>query len=158
MELVGIAAPAPACPACGRRGQGVPAETVRNLVRAEAWDRLPRGEAPSEWWLCPSPSCAVVYFRRANGSGGEAESVFSRSDVRVPVWFKDPGSDVPLCYCAGLTRAEVKEAVAKGCRTIGEIRETTGKTRQGHCRTENPSGRCCHPVLQEVVQSTAKSG
>lgn len=73
-------------------------------------------------------------------------------DVKVPIWFKDERGDVPVCYCANLTRDEIRRAVALGCTSIGEIRAVTGKTQTGQCRRKSPSGTCCHQAVQQVIQ------
>jgi bacterioferritin-associated ferredoxin len=141
------------CPLCGRRGQSVPPEAVQNLVRPEAKSRLPGGilSVPT-WWLCPNPTCDAVYFSTPHWGAAGAPPLFRRPDLQVPVWLKEPGEDVPLCYCSGLTRGEVREAVAAGCRTIEEIRARTGRTTEGNCLKENPSGHCCHAVLREEIR------
>lgn len=44
--------------------------------------------------LEPAPDCPVVYFN-------EEGQTFSIKQVKVPVFQKEKGLDVPVCYCFG---------------------------------------------------------
>lgn len=137
-----------ACPRCGSVGSSVPAITVRSLVKASEKGKV---AADGRYLLCLNPECEVVYFQPGEGQ------VFTAAEVRVPVWFKDEGPDVPLCYCAGVTRGEIRRAVEEGCLpTLEAIRERTGAGKGGRCPVENPSGRCCHSALADFLAGLVK--
>ncbi len=56
-----------------------------------------------------------------------------------------------ICYCAGITRDEIRQAVMMGARREEEVRLITGKTQQGHCREEHPRGICCKEEFQREI-------
>ncbi|MDI3281457.1 MAG: (2Fe-2S)-binding protein [Bacillota bacterium] len=135
-----------ACPRCGSAGSAVPAITVRSLVKAPEEEKV---AAAGGYLLCLNPACEVVYFQPGGGR------LFTAAGV--PVWFKDEGPDVPLCYCAGVTRGEIRRAVEEGCPpTLEAVRERTGAGKGGRCLVENPSGRCCHGALADFLAGLVK--
>ncbi|HBT47709.1 MAG TPA: hypothetical protein DEA73_07535 [Peptococcaceae bacterium] len=72
------------------------------------------------YFLCPTPSCDVVYYSPSGRS-------FSRDEVKVAVWLKEEGPDVPLCYCRGVTRRQILQALERGCPpTPAAVMEFTG--------------------------------
>lgn len=133
--------PCEACPACGYAGQRVGNVTVRSMVLEDRAGEV--GE--QDYRLCPNPTCEVVYFQHGR--------VFLKSDLRVRVWFKETEEPLPICYCSNLTREQIVRAVEAGNTTIDAVRKVTGATTTGKCLTKNPTGRCCHKVFQEVIDS-----
>jgi len=93
--------------------------------------------AHSEFSLCPSNSCEAVYF----ADGG---IVLEQKDIRVPVYWKDPGIDVPLCYCFSHTRRSIAEQVA-ATGASSAFAAVSAAVRAGECACDvkNPSGTCC---------------
>jgi len=51
--------------------------------------------------FCPNTDCDVVYFDAAG-------SLYTRTDVRVPVWQKEPFGERMVCYCFGETEADIR--------------------------------------------------
>jgi len=45
----------------------------------------------------------------------------------VPFWFKDPGLDVPICYCSNLTRRDIVQAVKNGIKQFPKYKIIPGK-------------------------------
>ena len=56
-----------------------------------------------------------------------------------------------ICYCAGITRDEIRQAVMMGARKEEEVRLITGKTLQGHCREKHPRGICCKEEFHREI-------
>lgn len=131
------------CPRCGKKGRKVGVSTARSLLGANHSSRLVDGQ----YYLCLTPSCDVAYY---NNDAGQA---LQKQLLSSPVWFKEPGDDVPICYCSSLSRKRILEAVEAGYLTIAEIRAHTGATRTGECAKTNPTGKCCHKVFQQVIDS-----
>lgn len=102
-----------------------------------------------DYYLCPTPTCEVVYFAPATGQ------VFAKGDLRVRVWFKETEEPLPICYCSNLTKQQIVQAVRTGHKTIDAVRQATGALITGRCLTENPTGRCCHKVFQQTIDETA---
>lgn len=93
--------------------------------------------AHSSYHYCASEACPLVYY-------GPDGVEIQRRQVRVPVDAKDPGLDVPLCYCFGYTRRSIAEEIAATGRS-GALAAVSRELRAGHCAcaVKNPSGRCC---------------
>ncbi len=113
------------CPACNGHGKKVRSVTVENLVKEPL---LVREES---YYLCQSADCPVVYFNQA---------VFSKEDVKVPVWFKEKSSPRPICYCKNVTDTCILEQVRQGHVTLAEIQALTGANTGSECLTKNPAG------------------
>jgi hypothetical protein len=134
---------ATACPRCGVVGHEVGRETVGAMVSLE----VPAAVlARPRFRFCKTPTCAVVYYAD--------NVVVERALVRVPVHVKDPGIDVPLCYCFGHTRRSIAEEIA----TTGSSTASSSIAREikaGHCACElkNPSGRCCLGDVRRAVKA-----
>ncbi len=129
------------CPECNKLGQSVSDVTVANLVQE---DSIRDGAGENSFYLCREPGCSVVYYNGVRVYGIQA--------LKVPVWFKEgSGEDSPICYCARITRKDIKEAVASGRNTSSEIRSYTGKTERENCTRENPAGRCCDQEFDEEI-------
>ena len=76
---------------------------------------------------------------------------FMTTDLIKPLFFKDNGDNVPICYCSDLTRGEIKNAVKKGKRTISEVQKFTQKNITGLCEERNPLGKCCRNVFLKTT-------
>ena len=126
-------APPGLCRGCQTTGQPVDGLTVKALLEAIA---LRRFEAVP-YRFCPDPGCEVVYF-------SEAGPAFSKTDLRVSVWHKEPAGRRTICYCFDENEAAI----------AAEIRETgvslAAERVRGHiaahrcaCEVRNPRGVCC---------------
>jgi NAD(P)H-nitrite reductase large subunit len=49
--------------------------------------------------------------------------------------------DELVCYCSGVSKGRVLEAIASGARTLADIKALTGACSVGRCRELNPRGR-----------------
>lgn len=49
--------------------------------------------------------------------------------------------DELVCYCSGVSKGRVREAMASGARTLADIKALTGACSLGRCRELNPRGR-----------------
>lgn len=131
-----------ACPVCGTPGLKVKHVTVKALVTGEKASKVKE----VNYFLCPNKKCEIVYFSPDN------KTYFLKTDLRVSVWLKDDGLDVPLCYCQGVTRKDILEALASGCPVdVKAVMECTGAGQGGNCLYQNPTGRCCHSALEEFI-------
>lgn len=120
--------------------------TVTSLLVENLRDQV----GPKQYWLCASPSCEVVYYQPATGQ------VFDQASVRVKVWLKDSGDDVPLCYCNRVTRGDLKTAWLQGAKTYSELVRATGVSRGPcNCEVNNPAGRCCSGAVRQYLAQLA---
>ena len=135
------------CPASGSPGAGVDLQTVKALLRELALRRL----HPSAHRFCPDPDCDVVYFDAHGGS-------FHKSEIRVPVWQKEPFGARPICYCFAESEASIRTEIdASGFSTAVErVRDHINAGRCA-CEVRNPRGACCLGDLIAAVKRVAAS-
>src|ERR671923_345869 len=92
------------CPRCGTKGKAVDLSTVKALLTETALARI----EPGAYRFCLASTCDTVYF---DGSG----RIFTRGDVRVPVWQKERVGNRVVCYCFGENEADIRaEVVSHG--------------------------------------------
>lgn len=136
------------CLRCGEKGKPVSLVTVGAMVKTdvEAAKLIAR-----EYKLCRNPDCAVVYY-----FGGIQ---LEKSDLRVPVNFKEQNYEGPVCYCFNHTVASIRaEVQAKGHSTAQEM--ITQEIRAGRCACEvkNPAGACCLGDVIRAIQTADVRG
>jgi len=123
-------------------GRPVADETIRAILTpANASAMLAVGRK-----FCRTSSCEVVYY-------GEDGRAIAKRDVPVRVGLKEREDPVPLCYCFGFSRADVRDELASGgqCTIPARI---AAEIRAGRCACaiKNPSGACCLGDVNRAVQ------
>ena len=123
----------PQCKISGAPGKRVSQTTLARLLRQEV---LPLAQG-REWYFCPDPECAVVYFT-ADGA------TLAQDALTVRVGLKEKASPRPICYCFGYDFEDV-ERDAAAAETSVLAAAITEKCRQGldRCEETNPQGSCC---------------
>jgi hypothetical protein len=130
------------CPGCGLRGRRVELITPKSLLRPSALERL----VPEEtYYFCSQPRCQTVYF--SDGSR------FGAGELKVPVFQKDLGQDVPVCYCFDWTRRRIAAEIAVTGRSSAAD-NISRHVQAGRCACEvnNPQGSCCLGNVTMVAQ------
>jgi len=131
-----------ACPRCGAVGRPVGDETLLAILKPGHADGL----LAVERRFCKTPSCAVLYYG-ADGRLVEKEA----TAVRVGV--KETDDPVPLCYCFGFDRADVRRQVAEtGTSDIPARIAAEVKAGRCSCEVKNPSGQCCLGEVSGAVK------
>ena len=46
-----------------------------------------------------------------------------------------------ICYCAGVTKAQILEALDHGARHLADIKQMTGACTIGRCKELSPTGK-----------------
>jgi hypothetical protein len=134
MEIIQI------CPKCGIPAVAVNESAVRYYVNEAMREKI---EANLKWSICSNPACETSYFSK--------KSTFSICDLIKPLFYKDNGDNVPICYCSDLSRGEIKNAVKNGCKTIDDVQTYTQKNITGYCEERNPLGKCCRNVFLKTI-------
>jgi Zinc binding domain len=136
-----------ACPRCGEVGRVVGDETICAVLKPGHADGL----LAVERRFCKTPSCAVLYY----GADGRFVEKGAAS-VRVAV--KETDDPVPLCYCFGFSRADVRRQVAERGDSDMPAR-ITAEVRAGRCSCEvkNPSGTCCLGDVNKAVKEAKET-
>ncbi len=131
------------CPLCGEKGKPVSLATVGAMAETDV-------EAvklsAQEYKLCRNPNCSLVYY------AGEVQ--LEKSDLRVPVNFKERNYEGPVCYCFNHTVASIRaEIQMKGDSTAQAMITQEVKARRCACEIKNPAGICCLGDITRAVQA-----
>ena len=120
------------CPHCAEKGKVVSLATVGSMVKITvAAEKL----SQTSYKLCRNPDCPVVYF--APGI------TIEKTELRVPVNFKEKSYDGPVCYCFNHTVASIKaEIQSKGHSTAPAMITREVKAGRCACEVKNPAGTC----------------
>lgn len=133
------------CPRCNTKGKPLATITVKSLVRDHS--RVP---ATATFSLCRTPDCEVVYF--------SAEEVFRKSDLKVRVGFKEQQDPIPLCYCFGYDREDLRREIeTQGVSKTPDRIKTEVKAGFCACEVKNPAGSCCLGDVNRAVMDLRKS-
>lgn len=131
-----------ACPRCGEGGLAVADETILAILKpGHAAPLLAQGRR-----FCRTRSCTVLYY-------GPDGRVVEKGAAAVRVGLKETEDPIPLCYCFGFTRADVRSQVAE--RGTSDIpARIAAEIRAGRCacRRKNPSGQCCLGEVEAAVR------
>jgi len=119
---------APRCPVCKEPGNRIKPETLRSMLKDSFLTK-----SLEDYSLCLSKDCDVAYF---------GKQVFYKGDIKVKIWFKEKDLFVPVCYCKGVTEANIIEHIAVHgcCKDIKDIQDHTGANTGKDCLTKNPAG------------------
>lgn len=60
--------------------------------------------------------------------------------------------DEIVCYCVGVTKGTIVDAILKGSTTLAKIKESTRACTGNECKTKNPSGKCCSGDILKLVK------
>lgn len=133
------------CPSCEKMGQKVPNQTVKSLILADSQN----GVGNNDYFLCMNPDCNVAYYN--------SESTFEKSALKVPLWYKKDAAPKYACYCRKITQEEVTKTVQQTDLTdAGAIMKHLRGNVKSNCKMNNPTGHCCHPVFNEMVEKALK--
>jgi hypothetical protein len=95
----------------------------------------------------------VVYF-------DDQGHVFNATDLRVPVWQKQPAGARMICYCFGESEASMARELTETGRCDASLR-VRNHIAAGRCACEvrNPRGACClGDVMKAVARIEAECG
>lgn len=139
----------PVCPKCGHEGRSVPFITLENLIMSE---QLKKVKKDKKYSFCAGSDCSVVYFENSG------EGWIDQGALKVPVTQKDNGADIPVCYCFGFHKGEVKqEVLATGRSDVPNIIQEKMKHSGCSCETKNPQGSCCLGNVRDWIRKIQKT-
>lgn len=134
------------CPTCSKTSQKVPNETVKHVLKSTCKSKI--GE--KDYYLCMNPDCAVGYYN--------SESVFDKSALKKPLWYKKDANPKYACYCRKITREEVcKTILETGLTEAGPIMLYLRGEVESNCKINNPTGHCCHPAFNQMIKTPSKT-
>jgi hypothetical protein len=134
----------PICPSNGSTGKPIQTITLKSLLIPSALENL---NANTAYYFCAAPDCPIVYFN-------EEGQIFSTEQVKVPVFQKDRGLNVPVCYCFGWSRSRIQQEIIKTGKSSAEtnIRSHIQAKRCG-CEVNNPQGSCCLGNVRQLSKN-----
>ncbi|MGC8713874.1 MAG: putative iron-sulfur cluster-binding metallochaperone [Leptodesmis sp.] len=132
----------PQCPQDQSQGKPVKLITLKSLLMPQALERL---NAQASYRFCHSVDCPIVYFSTAGDT-------FTTDDLKVPVFQKNPGQGVPICYCFDWTRQRLQQDLEQQEQTSA-IAAITAHIQAGRCGCEvnNPQGSCCLKNVHDYI-------
>ncbi|WP_027632051.1 Csac_0668 family 2Fe-2S cluster-binding (seleno)protein [Clostridium hydrogeniformans] len=130
------------CPVCKKQGAFVKNITVKHMVIDELLEQID----DNEYFLCMNEDCNITYYNT------ESNMKFNKHQVKVPIWFKKDANPKYACYCSEVTEEQIINAVLKNDATnMKEVLRITGAMSNSKCQNKNPLGKCCHQVIQDVI-------
>ena len=132
------------CPRCGDHGRAVNNVTVRSLVQPGHGKDI----GDSDYNLCQSADCEVVYYNRARH--------YSTNEIAVRIAFKDPEGPVTVCYCHRLSEEDIVQEMRTNvaARSFEEVSDIFGM-KDCSCERHHPFGgncACATAVARAVKQ------
>lgn len=130
------------CPSCQLRAKPVATVTVKHLVIDHT-----RVRVEQSFSFCRTPECAVVYFSDAE--------IFRKHDLKVRIGLKEHEDPIPLCYCFGYNREDLRREIEQ--HRASDIPNRIKAEVQGGfcaCEVKNPSGSCCLGDINRAVKET----
>ncbi len=105
--------------------------------------------ASASYSFCRTPDCDVVYFA--------GQAVFNRPDLKVRVGIKETADPIPLCYCFGYTREDIRRDIETS-KSAAIPEKIKAEIQGGFCACEvkNPSGTCCLGDITRAIQKSKK--
>lgn len=130
------------CPLCGMKGKTVQIITLKSLLTPSTLESL---NPEAVYLFCPEKACEVVYF--------EGSNTFTTDQLKVVVFQKDPGEDVPVCYCFDWTRGRIAAEIQTTGKSTA-VERITEHIKVGRCGCEvnNPQGSCCLGNVRSVIK------
>lgn len=131
------------CPGCKGQTQVVKGKTVRHFVIDSLLNKI----KANNYNICLDEICDVVYFNQ--------NIILNKYDIKIPIYFKKDSDPQYICYCNNVTKEQIVDAVIdKGAHNMKDIIRITGAMKNGECETKNPLGKCCRPLIEEVINKT----
>ena len=57
-----------------------------------------------------------------------------------------------VCYCKEVRKGQIVSAIRNGADSLKKIQQTTAAGTGNNCAEMNPSGKCCHTDIIEILQ------
>ena len=137
----------PICPMNNQMTKPVGRQTIESLVKPEIKAQL----RPQPYFFCDAPDCDTVYVSALG------DHLITKDLLTVRVGIKETDDPIPLCYCFGYNRMDVRDDIRQKGETDIQ-KNITEKVKAGECRCEvtNPSGGCClGTVAKEIKHAKA---
>lgn len=133
------------CPVNGLKGKPIKLITLKSLLFPKSIDEL---DIQTKYYFCSASDCPVIYFN-------EFGKIFNGQQVKVPVFQKNKGETIPVCYCFNWTREKILAEINKqGFSNVENSIKTQVKAGNCHCEVNNPQGSCCLANVRNFVKDS----
>ncbi|WP_353663121.1 (2Fe-2S)-binding protein [Hydrogenimonas sp. SS33] len=61
-----------------------------------------------------------------------------------------------ICYCIGVDKKTIVEAIREGASDLKAVKEQTGACTGSECAEKNPNGRCCSKEIRQLIALVEK--
>jgi bacterioferritin-associated ferredoxin len=61
-----------------------------------------------------------------------------------------------VCWCSKVTEGDIIGAIAKGARTLEDVKAMTGACTLMRCKELHPEGRCCSKDILDILSRFAE--
>ncbi len=113
----------PTCPMTGQPVRPIGRKTVESLIKPEVRAAL----TSQPYHFCDAADCDTVYVSTLG------DHLISKDMLGVRVGIKEADDPIPLCYCFGYDRAEIRDDIRrKGNTEIQRI--IAQRVKAGECR------------------------
>jgi len=65
-------------------------------------------------------------------------------------WLSAPPSEI-VCYCLGVNKGKIIEAIRSGCNSLKTIKDFTKACTGRECENKNPSKKCCSQDILTII-------
>lgn len=135
------------CPNCNEDGTKVKSITVKHMVLESLLPEV----IDIDYYLCTNGKCGIAYY------SSNSDLQIKKEQIKVPIWLKVDANPKYICYCNRVTEKDIINAVRNaGAKNIKDIIRLTNAMKNGKCETNNPTGKCCSPIIQEVINKALK--
>lgn len=128
------------CPICGESCIHVNSLTVQNLVNRQI-------NINNKYFLCTNSNCDIIYVDEHN------IDIFSKEDVKVPVWFKSDFFNYIVCYCRNIYLRDIFQAVFSIEEPTKEniLKYLNKENVITDCLLNNPTGKSCDLLFKNSI-------
>lgn len=68
-----------------------------------------------------------------------------------PTDWKTASDQTIVCYCMNVNKQTIVSAIQSGANSVKQIQQATGACTGNRCKELNPSWRCCHLDIIELL-------
>ena len=94
-----------------------------------------------------NPNCDVAHYN--------SESVFDKSALKKPLWYKKDAKPKYACYGRKITEEVTKAVRETGLTETGPITLHLRGNTKSNCKINNPTDHCYHPVFNEIIEKAS---
>lgn len=88
-----------------------------------------------------------------HGSEGRCRQMTKSPDASFTENILEAPDDETVCWCSGVNKRTILEAIRNGARNMDGMRRMTGACTLGRCKEMSPRGRCCSKEIMKLLEA-----